>query len=431
MPLTSLLTRLHWQLRRHAGLLLAGLRSLRMRGIGATLAHVPRRLGWGMRSDLSMLPPGKAHVVIIDAQVPDPVRDSGSVRLLEICKLLRARGLGVAFAPHAGTADAAERARLAAAGIALVGVHGSPDLPRWLEQRRADIQGVLLCRHPVATAHLPLVRQLLPSVPVAFDTVDLHYLRLERAAALDADPALRARARHARQAELALVASCELTYVVSQAEAQVLQQACPHSDVAVLSNIHHLQPQGPGPAQRRDALFVGGWGHHPNQDAIDWLATAIWPQVRQALPGARLHLVGDLPSEVASRLAAQPGVVVHGRIPDLQPLMDQCRVSVAPLRVGAGVKGKVNSAMSHGLPVVLTTIGAEGMHIRDGEHALVADSVAAFAAAVVAVLQDDALWQRLSQGGRDNVQAHFSAAAADAALAGWLDHPLRRSGVQT
>lgn len=420
MSLHFLLTRLRWQLDRNLALVTAGMRSVRQRGWRATLAHIPRRLGWGLRTDLAMLPCGQRHVVIIDAQIPDPTRDSGSVRLLEVFALLQARGLGIAFAPHSGTADATERRRLAELGIALIGVNGSSDLPDWLRQRRQDICGVMLCRHPVASTHLPLIRQLLPAVPVAFDTVDLHYLRLERAAALGNDPSLQVQARNARHSELALVDACNVTYVVSEVEAAVLSAARPHASIAVLSNIHHLQPPGPGPAQRCDALFVGGWGHHPNQDAIAWLTGEIWSLVRQSRPQARLHLVGDIPADQARQLRLIPGVVVHGRIDTLEPLMAQCRVSVAPLRVGAGVKGKVNSAMSHGLPVVLTTIAAEGMFIEDGQNALVADTPGAFAAAICRLLGDDALWQSLSEGGRQNVRDHFSPAAADRALAHWL-----------
>ena len=420
MPFHSLMTRLHWQLERISGLVVAGLRSLQQRGLRSTLSHIPRRLGWGMSSDLSMLPPGRRHVLIIDAQVPDRTRDSGSVRLMEVCLLLQARGLGVAFAPHAGTADADERARLAEAGIALIGVNGSTSLPAWLARRNADIAGVMLCRHPVAAAHLPLVRQHLPQVPIAFDTVDLHYLRLERAADLQDSAQLRSQALHARQNELALASACDLTYVVSQSEAEELASACPQARVAVLSNIHHEQPVGPGPQQRDGALFIGGWGHHPNQDAIDWLTATIWPSVLRLQSGALLHLVGDIPAAEAQRLAALPGVIVHGRVADLQPLLAQCRVSVAPLRVGAGVKGKVNSAMSHGLPVVLTTIAAEGMFITNGVDALVADTAEEFSTAIVRAMRDDALWLRLREGGLRNIRQHFSAATAADALECWL-----------
>lgn len=416
-----MLIRLHWHYLRIKNLIAAGLRSLQQRGLLATLAHVPQRLGWGKEpADAFSLPAGTPHVLIVDAQIPDPTRDSGSVRLLAICQLLQARGLGVAFVPASGTADSAERQRLAAASIVLLGTHGGLSLPGWAKQRRADIRGVMLCRHTVASAFLPLLRNLLPAVPIAFDTVDLHYLREQRAARQIGSPSAMAQAEQTRQAEIAVVQQSDLTYVVSAEEAHTLAADCPKARIAVLSNIHRLQPPGPGPENRRGALFVGGWGHHPNQDAIHWLADTIWPLVQQRSPGCRLHVVGDLPDEIMQWLNGLPGIHAHGRLPDLQPLMDSCRFALAPLRVGAGVKGKVNSAMSHGLPVIATSIAAEGMFITPGIHALVADLPEEIVEAIVALNQDDTLWSALSAGGRQNVHEHFSAQAADQALDCWL-----------
>ena len=122
-----------------------------------------------------------------------------------------------------------------------------------------------------------------------------------------------------------------------------------------------------------------------------------------------------MPHEIA-RLADIPGVRIHGHVPDLQPLLDGARVSIAPLRYGAGVKGKVNQAMAHGLPVVATTAAVEGMHLRDGEDVLVADDAAGFADAVLRLHDDEALWSRLSANGRDNVARHFSLDAARAVV---------------
>ena len=103
---------------------------------------------------------------------------------------------------------------------------------------------------------------------------------------------------------------------------------------------------------------------------------------------------------------------MHGHVPDITPYMDGCRVSVAPLRYGAGVKGKVNLSMAHGQPVVATHAAVEGMHLRDGEDVLVAGDAAAFADAVVRLYTDRALWERLSRGGMDNIARHFSLDAA-------------------
>ena len=102
---------------------------------------------------------------------------------------------------------------------------------------------------------------------------------------------------------------------------------------------------------------------------------------------------------------------IHGHVPDLSPYMDGCRIAVAPLRFGAGVKGKVNLSMAHGQPVVATTCAVEGMHLRDGEDVLVADAAAAFADAVVRLHEDPRFWATLSDNGLRNVAEHFSLGA--------------------
>jgi glycosyltransferase involved in cell wall biosynthesis len=137
--------------------------------------------------------------------------------------------------------------------------------------------------------------------------------------------------------------------------------------------------------------------------------------VRRELPDIRLHIIGSKMPEALARRTA-PGLVVHGFVPDLEPYMNGCRISVAPLRYGAGVKGKVNQAMSHGLPVVATSCAAEGMYAEHGRDILVADDAASFAAEVCRLYGDRELWQRLAENGRRNVERHFSLDAARKAL---------------
>src|SRR3546814_543472 len=139
---------------------------------------------------------------------------------------------------------------------------------------------------------------------------------------------------------------------------------------------------------------------------------AVFPQVRARLPGIVFHCIGgDVPESIGA-LGAQEGIVIHGHVPDIAPYMDGCRVAVAPLRYGAGVKGKVNLSMAHGQPVVSTPCAVEGMHLRDGHDVLVADDAAAFADAGVRLHEAEALWTTLSRNGLDNVARHFSLDAA-------------------
>jgi glycosyltransferase involved in cell wall biosynthesis len=219
-------------------------------------------------------------------------------------------------------------------------------------------------------------------------------------------------AQRTRALELDVIARSDLSLVVSGVEQALLAADAPDARVEVLSNLHHVAGPGAAFAQRKDLVFVGGFRHPPNVDAVRWFVEAVFPQVRAQLPGVRFHCIGsDLVADIQA-LATHEGVVVHGHVPDIAPYMDGCRIALAPLRYGAGVKGKVNLSMAHGQPVVATSCAVEGMHLRDGHDVLVADDADAFAAAVVRLYRDEALWMELSRHGLDNITRHFSLDAA-------------------
>src|SRR5690606_13602205 len=285
-------------------------------------------------------------------------------------------------------------------------------VPAWMREHGPRFDAVVACRHYVARSFLPLLRKHAPRARLVFDTIDLHYLREQRAAEVAGDAALSRAALRTRALELEVVAHADLTVVVSEAERDLLARDAPSARVEVLSNLHRVAGPGKPFAQRRDLVFVGGFRHPPNVDAVRWFVEAVFPLVRARLPGARFHCIGgDLVEEIRA-LSGHEGVTVHGHVPDIVPYMDGCRVALAPLRYGAGVKGKVNLSMAHGQPVVATSCAIEGMHARDGHDVLVADDADAFADAVVRLYGDQALWNRLAAGGLENVARHFSLDAA-------------------
>src|SRR4030095_15342462 len=144
-----------------------------------------------------------------------------------------------------------------------------------------------------------------------------------------------------------------------------------------------------------------------NTDAVLWYAQEVMPHIRAALPGVVTYIVGsNVPGHV--RALAAEDFVVTGYVPDVTPYFTGCRVSICPLRYGAGVKGKINLAMSYGLPVVATTPSVEGMSLVPERDVLVADGAAAFAEAIVRLYHDEALWNQLAAGGRDNIRTYFS-----------------------
>jgi len=273
----------------------------------------------------------------------------------------------------------------------------------------------VLSRHYVATNYIGAARLYAPLAKLIFDTVDLHYLREERAAALEGSAEL---ARHAAQTklqELKLMRETDVTLVVSAIEQQLLAREVPASRVEVLSNVHAIHGLRRPFEERHDLVFVGGFQHPPNIDAVRWFVQEVMPLLRAGGRTPLLHVVGSKVPPAVQELAGDD-VIVHGFVPDIAPLMDASRLSIAPLRYGAGVKGKVNMAMSYGLPVVATSVAVEGMHVRAGTDVLVADTPAEFAAAIQRAYDDPALWNTLSTNGLANVREHFSFDAARAAL---------------
>jgi glycosyltransferase involved in cell wall biosynthesis len=158
-------------------------------------------------------------------------------------------------------------------------------------------------------------------------------------------------------------------------------------------------------------FFVGGYQHPPNVDAAKWFTGEIWPRVRERLPGVEFHLVGSKATDEIRALAGN-GVRFQGYVEDLEPWLDDCRLAIAPLRYGAGVKGKVNLSMSRGQPVVATPMAVEGMFARPGQDVMVAETAEEFADAVVRIYTDEELWNRVSISGQENVERYFSVETA-------------------
>jgi Predicted glycosyltransferases len=358
---------------------------------------------------------GRHRILIMDALTPDAARDSGSLRLINIMRLLRELGWQVSFMADNRNATREEILQLGRVGVHVLCKPWSPMLASWLRREGTTLDAVMLCRHYVAAPNLGLVRQLAPRATVLFDTVDLHFLREQRAAEHTNNAPLGRQAEASRQRELALIRACDASLVVSPVELDMLRTKVPEARVELLSNVHEIYGRKAGFAGRSGLVFVGGFGHPPNEDAVRWLTGEIYPRIRALRPDIALHLIGAIP-EVMRPQFAGAGVHIHGRVADLDPWMAGCRIALAPLRYGAGVKGKVNMAMSHGLPVVATTLAAEGMQLVDGRDVLLADDADTFAAAVLRLHEDEALWLRLSDGGLANVREHFSFDAAREAL---------------
>lgn len=340
-------------------------------------------------------------VVVIDHHVPRPDEDSGSVRMFGLLTTLRRLGWYVIFVPDNMSHGDVWGDRLLAAGVEVF--CGPETLEQFLASLRGSVVAVIGARVGIAWPYLALVRRVLPNVPFLFDTVDLHHLREQREAELTADRDALERAAATRALELGLVTASDATLVVSPFEVEVLAREVPGARVHVVPNVHESHAISAQPEGRADLLFVGSFGHPPNIDAVRWFVDEIFPLVRAQEPTVVLRVVGrGAPESLATQLPS--GVEMLGWVEDLTELYETSRVAIAPLRYGAGIKGKVGEALSRGVPVVATSMAAEGMGIEEGVHGLVRDDAEGFAAAVVTLLRDDALWSGVSAAGRELVE---------------------------
>lgn len=365
-------------------------------------------------------PHDQRSVLVVADMLPLFDQSSGGLRLKTLVDMMEPLGWRVVFGSMAsreespGTLSTASGLARYEDALRHSGVnrflYGSAEILRHLESAGRSLDLAFLSFPHIADALMMPVRRHCPAARIVYDMVDFHGLRMAREAALMKDKLLKVRADHQRDIEVACARSADLTLAINEEEKNALLALAPDAVVEVLPNVFSISEHPPleEVSERRGLLFIGGFWHRPNGDAITWFVERIWPRIREAEPDATLTIAGSNPGSDVLALGSLAGIEVLGYVPDVAPLLGSHRVSIAPLRWGAGAKGKVGEALAHGLPVVATTIGAEGMSLRDGEHLLVADDEKLFAAHVLKLLRDDELWKSLSASGRKHMQAHFS-----------------------
>jgi GT2 family glycosyltransferase len=352
-------------------------------------------------------PPGRKNILVIDHHLPMLDRDSGSLRMFQIVKLLRELDHRVTFVPDNLADIPPYTGELQKRGIKVIHYPHFKKVRDYLLAHGFEFDVVILSRCQFAWKHVSDVRSYAPQSRIIFDTVDLHFLREEGEARLTGDPETRRKAQETKQREYALIDQCDETWVVSSAEQRLLREEWPGKSIRLVSNIVDVPGSGTPFALRRDWLFIGGFQHTPNIDAVIFFLKKIYPLVSERLGDAKFYILGDkAPPEIAA--LATDRIIVAGLQRDVRPFFDSVRLSVAPLRFGAGVKGKINQSMAFGVPVVATSVAVEGAELRHGEEILVADEPEDFARALIELYQSEELWNRLSDNGIKKTHALYS-----------------------
>lgn len=357
--------------------------------------------------------------LLIDDHWPRPDRDSGSIDIANLAEALVGMGFEVVFGAdrdHTAGAESPGRGALNARGVRRLGPSDAPSVAAFLEREGGRFALVVLNRVYGGGRFMEEVRRHCTGARVVFNTIDVHHLRLRREAALRGDPAGLASAEAVRGREEALAREADATLVVSDAERDLLAAAGPGTNLVVLPLAREVQPPRTPFEARSGAGFIGGFAHAPNVDALRFFLAEVWPLVLRGDRRCEFSVVGaDLPPGL---LDGAPGAVRYlGPVADAAPWFESLRLTVAPLRYGAGVKGKVVSSLSAGVPCVATPVAVEGMGLRDGDGVLVASTPEQMAERVLRAHADPGLWARLSAAGLAHARVAYSPAAWRSALA--------------
>ncbi len=356
------------------------------------------------------------RALVIDDNPPRPQHDAGSIATHEQMQILRRLGYRVTFAPlHAADLTDSVLDELGRDGIELAAAPHFPSVTEYLQAEGRNLDLVHIYRYANVAMLQERVRDLAPQAKLIFATADLHHLREQRSAEMQGQAA----PATTRQAELQCMHAADATIITSDYERALLRADVDAERLVLLRWIARTKPPANGFSARRDICFVGNFRHPPNLDGVHWFVTEVLPRVRAKLPGLRLKLAGgDMPPSI--RALAGDAVEVLGWVRDLDALFGSVRLSVAPLRYGAGFKGKVATSLAHGLPVVGSSISLEGTGLEDGDGVAVADDADAFADAVVRLHEDAALWHAQSARALERVEALYSPQAAEAVWRGML-----------
>ncbi|MDJ0633428.1 MAG: tetratricopeptide repeat protein [Xenococcaceae cyanobacterium MO_188.B29] len=343
---------------------------------------------------------GKLTILVIDSYMPRYDKESGSRRLFQLLKIFKELNYHVIFVADNGGKEEPYNSQLQNLQVETIYTqegYGTA-IATQIKNRLPLVDIAWVCRPEINEKYLPLIRQQ-SNIKIIYDTIDLHHLRMKREWELSSpkDAAKSIEWINMQAQELKIAHQADLTITVTPVEQSVLQQQGV-SNVTVVPNIHTpYQGETKSFSEREGILFIGSYNHPPNVDAVLWLCQEIMPIVWLELPEVKVTLLGHEPKPEVQNLQSDQ-IIVPGYVQDVSPYFLNHRVFVSPLRYGAGMKGKIGQSLEHGLPVVSTAIGTEGMSLVPDLNVLEADTTEVFAQQIIRLYQDESLWQHITSG---------------------------------
>ena len=346
------------------------------------------------------------NVLIIDEIIPEFNKDSGSRRLTEIIKLLLKNKVSVFLIAdlkqYKYKSDYIQKFKDLGVNVYQPSIDQKGQLVT-----KEDFIKLITPKIDVAWLHRPtifskfqsLVKTANPNIKLVFDMVDFHYVRLLREYELNKDEALKAEAEKFLKIELENCKNADVVIAISTTDKELLKQHFNTDEkVVLISNIHqHIDKSDNFNSfeNRKDLLFVGSFRHDPNSDAVKYLKEDIMPLVWKVIPDLKVNIIGSYITEEIEALASDKFKLL-GFVDDLNAVINTTKLFVAPLRFGAGIKGKIGQSLEHSLPLVTTNVGAEGFDFGEQTNVMIANNAEAIAQKVIDLYTNKILWEEAS-----------------------------------
>ncbi len=348
------------------------------------------------------------RILLVDACFPTPDRDAGSLVTDAWLRTLLQLGYHVTFvAVDQFVRDTSHVERFQRLGVCCPVPPFESSAYNFVLQHAHEFDHIVVNRHACAAVVYDALKRVGLQIPCLFIPIDLHYVREEREAEIEGLLERKISSIKTKYRELKAVAQSDLVCVHSTFERDLLQKELPSVPVCIVPIAVPIHGSAAEYEQREHLCFIGGFRHRPNVDAVQFFVKEIWPLVSQQLPGVRFKIIGaDTPKEVHA--LASDTVEVLGFVEDLALLLAAVRLTVAPLRYGAGIKGKVCLSMAAGVPVVGTPLAFEGMDLEVGREVIAASGPTDIARQIVRVYTDRCVWAALSEAGFEHARREFS-----------------------
>ncbi|WP_286812284.1 MULTISPECIES: glycosyltransferase [unclassified Maribacter] len=361
-------------------------------------------------------------LLVIALVWPEPVSTAAGVRMMQLLQVFKNQGYRITIASAASKSEySADMVALGYETAEIKMNDGSFDV--FVKELNPDV--VLFDRFLTEEQFGWRVAENCPQALRVLDTEDLHSLRHVREQCFKKEIPFTTDAWLAddkTKREIASIYRCDLSLIISSYEMELLTEVLKIDKSLLLLLPFMVIEIGNDTSwktfeQRQDFIFIGGGKHAPNIDAVKCLKSMIWPLVHKQLPEAIMHIYGAyLPQQLLEMHNPKEKFLVHGRADNVDAIMQNAKVCLAPLRFGAGIKGKLLSAMQNGTPSVTTTLGAEGMHGILDWNGYIENDHSAFVEAAVRLYTKKEAWQTAQDQAKTLVNTLYNKTSLESIL---------------